>query len=91
MEELLQAIKDHNADRDEDDQVDKEEVLSTMESAVEDMMEDLFDIDKIHRKIDRWFDRGEMYNYDTGGISGRVWGLAVIEEVKERVNKKIYG
>jgi len=91
MEELLQAIKDHNAEHDEDDQIDKEEVLSTMESAVEDIMEGLFDIDKIHRKIDRWFDRGEMYDYDRGGIGGRVWGLAVIEEVKKRVNKKIYG
>ena len=91
MEDLLQAIEDHNAKCDEDEKVDKEEVLSTYESAVEDMVENVFDVDKIHRKIDRWFDRGEMYNYDTGGISGRVWGLAVIEEVKARVNKKIYG
>ena len=91
MEDLLKAIEDYNAKCDEDEKVSKEEVLSTYESAVEDMIENLFDVDKIHRKIDRWFDRGEMYNYDTGGISGRIWGLAVIEEVKARVNKKIYG
>ena len=91
MKELLEEIERHNDTHDEDEQVDKEEVLSTMESAVEDIMEDLFDVDKIHRKIDRWFRSGKYYDYDRGGISGRVWGLAVIEEVKDRVNRKIYG
>ena len=89
MEELLKAIEEHNARNDEEEQVDEKEVLWTVECAIESIMEDLFDVDKIHRKIDRWYDSGEMYNYDRGGISGQVWGLAVIEEVKNRVGKII--
>ena len=91
MEDLLQAIEDHNAKCDEDEKVDKKEVLWTTECAIESIIEDIFDIDKIHRKIDRWFDRGEYSNYDIGGISGCVWGLAVIQEVKNKVADKIYG
>jgi len=91
MKELLEEIERHNDTHDEDEQVDKEEVLSTIESAVEDIMEDLFDVDKIHRSIGRWFNSGKFYDYDKGGIDDKVWGLAVLKEVKERVNRKIYG
>ena len=54
-------------------------------------MENLFDVDRIHAKIDRWFDGGDMYNYDTGGLDAEEWGYAVIKEAKNRVNRKIYG
>ena len=91
MEELLSAIKDHNITHDEDEQVKEEEVVEAYQNAVDDIIENLFDVDKIHAKIDRWFDRGDMYNYDTGGLNAREWGYAVIGEVKNRVNEKIYG
>ena len=91
MEELLEAIKEHNITHDEEEQVIKEEVIEKCEEAVDELMENLFDVDRIHAKIDRWFDKGEIYNYDTGGLNAREWGYSVIKEAKKRVNKKMYG
>ena len=91
MEELLSAIKDHNITHDEDEQVKEKEVIEAYENAVDDIMENLFDVDRIHAKIDRWFDGGDVYNYDTGGLDTQEWGYAVVREVKNRVSKKIYG
>ena len=91
MEELLEAINNHNKRYKGEEQVEGKEVIERYEEAVEDIMENLFDADRIHAKIDRWFDGGDMYNYDTGGLNAREWGYAVIKEAKNRVNKKIYG
>ena len=89
MEDLLKAIEDHNAKCDEEEKVDKKEVLWTTECAIESIIEGIFDIDKIHRKIDRFY--GDRCNYDIGDMDKEVWAIAVIEEAKKIVSKKLYG
>ena len=89
MEELLQAIEDHNAKCDEEEKVDKEKMLLDIEAISEEIVESILDIDTIHSKIDRVYQ--DRYNYDTGSIDEEVWILAVIEKAKNIVGEKIYG
>ena len=69
MEELLEAINNHNKRYKGEEQVEEKEVIERYEEAVEDIIENVFDVDRIHAKIDLWFDGGDMYNYDTGGLT----------------------
>ena len=94
MEELLKQIEEHNNNPDyEDERVDVNEVMKRLEEAVESIIESIFDIDRIHDRIDRCYDNGDLFHYENGlegEIDNTEWCYEVLNRAKQRANKILY-
>ena len=89
-EELLNALAETNQDLEADgeEHVTQEQLQEAIDDAVESLLEDVFSGEKIYRKIDRFYDSGEYYNYDAVINDKQLFAMSVIEATKEIAYKK---